>query len=125
MISPKIILCAKGISRDAETDAVSVFSIIEGISAPKFPVVVAEMWVFSFVERDGDVSEKMDLEWCIHLGNKKLASHKAKIDFEGKRRHRLFLQIRGLKIEGPGDLTVSLDYGGQCTVDTRIDVKKT
>jgi len=122
MLTSRIILCAQGIIRDTETDSVSVFNILEAISAPKFPVVIDAIRVFSLTESEPVQAEDMELEWHVYLDDSELLSQKARIEFQGKKRHRMFIQIRGLEIPGPGELWITLNYGGELTVKTYIDV---
>jgi hypothetical protein len=80
------------------------------------------MWVFSLVERENAVTEDMRLDWCVHLDEVELASKSVEIQFQGKRRHRMFIQLKGVEILEPGSLTFTLDYGGELTVKTWIEV---
>jgi hypothetical protein len=95
---------------------------MEAISAPKFPIVIDSVRLFSVTECEPIQAAEMELKWNVHLDDTELLSQRARIEFQGKKRHRMFIHVRGLKIPGPGELWFTLDYGGELTVKTNIDV---
>ncbi len=113
MIKPKLAVCAESVVRDAETNAVSVFNILEEIGASMFPVTVPKLSTLFLLERGVDDPEVLECAMTLSLGENELGSFVGPVDFQGERLTRLIIVIQGVVLPEPGTLTTSLLSNGQ------------
>jgi hypothetical protein len=112
MIRPKLAVCAESVVRDAETNAVSVFNILEEIGASMFPVTVPKLSALFLLERGMDDPEVLEWDMTLSLGENELGSLVGPVDFQGARLTRLIMVIQGVVLPEPGILTASLRSNG-------------
>ena len=108
MITSRLMFCAEGAVRDAQSNTISVFNISEEIQAGNFPAFVPRTAVVVFLERENGDPGQVNLTLTISLGEETLNSFPVAIDFAEKLRNRLITDIRGLPVPGPGTLTFAL-----------------
>src|SRR5688572_5906055 len=108
MIQPKLAVSAEAIIRDAETNTISVFSIIEEISAASFPIGIPKLSTLFLLERDQGDPEHIDAIILLSLNDKEIGQATIHSNFEGKLRTRLILVAQGVVIEEPGIFTITL-----------------
>lgn len=105
MIRPKFCVVAEGMSLDAETNAISLFGLIEGITAPAFPLFVQRMICLALWEREEGDRENIDGRFQARLGNDQvLVQMRVDASFAGHPRCRTFIRLNGLLIPQPGIL---------------------
>jgi hypothetical protein len=123
MITCKLLLCAQGVVRDADSGNVSVFNIMENIQAAGFPFFIQQMVVFALFERLREDSTQYEILFRLSMGTTELFTTPLAIDFQDKLRNRTTLHIRGLVVPQPGVLRVSAELGDTIlgTYEVRID----
>ncbi|MDP9311610.1 MAG: hypothetical protein M3R24_12140 [Chloroflexota bacterium] len=124
MIQSKLAVCAETIVRDAETNAVSIFNIIEEIGADQFPVVIPRFSSLFLVQRSNDDREQIDGTVVFTVADKELARAQLSIDFQGKRLNRVTVVIHGLVLEQPGNLEVKLEIDGEVNDNWIVPVNR-
>jgi len=108
MIRCQIILLAQGVVRDAETNNVSIFNILEEVKAKSFPVFIPEVACFAYLVNDAEAPGVVENELVVTLGDDELLRTPVTSDFQGKHRNRLTVKIGGLPLPHPGVLRVTL-----------------
>lgn len=108
MIRSSLMFCAEGITRDAETNAISAFTIIEEIAPEGLPLILTRFTVFALLHRDTGDRTVINCTLRISIGNKILFEQPVKANFQDKKRNRTIVSIRGLVIPDFGTLEVSL-----------------
>jgi len=112
VLNPLICLAAQGIVRDAETNNISAFSILEQLNPAGFPAFVATMgFLVIWRKAEGD-PEQYDGEFRIHNNATELLRQPIRIDFEGSPSHRSIVGMGGLVLQEPGTLRFSIWVGG-------------
>lgn len=123
MIESKILLCADGIVRDAESNNISIFNIIEELSSRGFPTFRPNFSCFSSLERATEDSQEYDLQLKVFNNSVELATINAHVNFQDKMRNRLIIGIQGLVIPDPGILKIILYDGERALNSYAITVK--
>lgn len=108
MVRSIICLVADSVIRDAETQLVSVFNILEGITSEGFPLVIPKLTFFSLWGRDEGDARQFTARFTINLDGTELKSLEVPINFSDKVRNRNFVAIHGLLIPRPGSIVFSL-----------------
>jgi hypothetical protein len=108
MIKCQLALLAKGVIRDADTNAISIYHIIEEVKAASFPVFFPEVAFFAYLVReDGDPSV-LELQGRISVDDAVIVDAPMKADFQGLRGNRQIFRIGGLPVPKPGMLVAEL-----------------
>jgi hypothetical protein len=108
MIRSTLVVCAESVVRDAETNSISVFNILEDISSAAFPVALPKLSVLFILERDLSDPEQATCLITLRMGNHPIGQATIEGDFEGKLRTRAILVAQGVVISEPGILTIDV-----------------
>lgn len=107
MLRVKYALCAEGIVRDATTNSITAYNILEEVNAIGFPVVMPRLAIVVAVERESTDSSQQSARLRITLGDHELLSHALSLDFQEKLINRAIISLQGLVIPAAGTLVVS------------------
>lgn len=107
MLRVKYALCAEGIVRDAATNSITAYNILEEVNAIGFPVVMPRLAIVVVVERGATDSAKQNARLRITLGDHELFSHELGLDFQEKFVSRAIISLQGLVIPAAGMLAVA------------------
>lgn len=113
MITCKLVLCAESIVRDSETNTVSAFSLLEEMSAPRFPVAVPRLASLFLLEKEPKDEDMQNYQYILTLANQELLRSPVEVRFEGKLRTRVMVNVQGLLIPAPGELRARLELQGR------------
>ncbi len=113
MIESKLVVCAESVVRDGDTQAVSVFNIIEEIGAPAFSLSIPKLSCLFVVERDVADPEQLDGVVTVTLAGTLLEHFVVPIDFERQRRTHLIVVLQGFILHEPGLLKIALLVQGR------------
>jgi len=111
MYKTSLFLVAQGKSIDAETQAVSVFNILEDASAIGFPIVIAPIIIVGFLSREHEDSNAPTFQLQIELNNTLLMQFPMSVQFGDKLRTKTFASMQGLVVPNAGALTFRLKFG--------------
>jgi hypothetical protein len=111
MITCKLLLVARGVVRDAESGAISVFNILEGIQAFGFPMFLQQLDVVALFERVGEDPARHEVRFRASIGDETLVEIPLAIDFQDKLRNRSMVHIQGIVVPHPGVLRVIAQIG--------------
>ena len=104
MIKSKIMLCAKGVIRDTDTNNITVYSIIENINAIEFPVIFPEITILNIFEKSTSDEDLAEEKLILKQGKQILFEKKFKINFQKKKRLRMIIYLQNIAIQRPGVL---------------------
>src|SRR4051812_6937748 len=110
MIKCILILAAEGIVRDAASNNISAFNIIEEINTEILPAIIPRFGVLFMLERDQDGPNNIEVNLNIELAGQNLAKQSVQIDFENTERHRSVVKFQGMAITTIGELAISVTY---------------
>lgn len=123
MIQLKLAVCAESVVRDAETNTVSVFNIIEDISTSSFPVGIPKLSALFMLERSARDPERVDCLVTLTRDDQEIGRVTIEGDFGGKLRTRVILFAQGVIIDEPGILTIALTVSGEAMGAWHIPVR--
>lgn len=111
MITARLMTTAQGAVRDAQSNNISLFNIIQEIKAASFPIFFQRMFVVAFLEREADDPSSTQASLEIRIGANVLDDHSIDLNFGEKHKTRLVTEIVGLAIPQPGELKFTLKAG--------------
>ena len=117
MLTSKILLLAEGVVRDAETNNISVFNIMEEINSPQYPVVIPKVHIFNMLERKEGDQERYICKYEITIGDEKILSNELDVVFQDTLLARNIIFIGGFPVIRPDIITVSVSVEDH-TLDT-------
>ncbi|MEW5844393.1 MAG: hypothetical protein AB1775_14130 [Bacteroidota bacterium] len=112
MLTPKLCLIAEGVIRDAVSNNISIYNILEGITAQGFPFFFQHLDFLVLWEKEEVDPVIYEGSLLVKNNDDILISDKFKIDFEKKQKNRSIVNINGLLVKKPGTLTASLIFDG-------------
>jgi hypothetical protein len=112
MITVKLMACASSVIRDADSNQISIFNIIDGVAAHGFPFLIQQFAVIVILQRD-PATDPADHEatFQLRLGDQVLAEGNAAVRFDDKRHTRQILRMQGLVVPAPGTLQARFTMG--------------
>ncbi len=111
MLLSKLFLCCDSASLDSRNNTVSAFHIAEGINAASFPVVIPRTTVIALISREETDPTDFNIQLQATLGGQQLFSGPFPMNFAGGLMGRTVVEVQGLVIPGPDDLTFLLRVG--------------
>lgn len=108
MINTKICIVAEGVIRDVQTNSISIYNILEGLTAQGFPLFIQKITFFTLWEKEQNDPEQYNTTFTIELDEEPLMSQSIDIDFQGRLRNRSMVSINGLVVPKPGNLLFSM-----------------
>jgi hypothetical protein len=124
MLGCRLAICAEAVVRDAATNAVSVFNIIEEISSQTFPRALPKLSCLFLLHRDANDDPLYNGLVRIIDNGVETTAIPLEIDFKDKLVNRNIVVLGGLPISGPGELRVSLLVEGVERASWSIPVKQ-
>ncbi|MGB2678202.1 MAG: hypothetical protein WAN12_14050 [Candidatus Acidiferrum sp.] len=124
MLHSKLFLCADSASIDSRNNAVSAFHIAEGSNAAVFPVAVPRFTVIALLSREEADPVEFNIQLQASLGGQQLFSGPFPVNFAGGLLGRTIVELQGLVIPGPGDLTFLLRIEDQVLASWVIKVSQ-
>lgn len=126
MIKNLLCLVAESVIRDAETNAISVFNIMEGVIAQGFPLFINKITFLTIWEKEPADTDKYNAALTIYLEGDKLIENTIIIDFQGNNRNRAIASINGVLIKKPGilEFELSVEEGPVVKYSLRVDAQK-
>lgn len=109
---PILFVCAQSSSLDGRMNTVSLFHVIEEISAPVFPTVLRGMSVVAILELDEGEPIDLAVELHVFSGGVQLFASPLQTNFQVQRKARVIADFNGLVIPAPGVLRVVLSSAG-------------
>src|SRR5262245_50706814 len=101
-MTPVFALAAEGIVHDSDTDALSLYNILEGVAAEGFPLLIQRMGAVALWTRSEGEKERWPGKFSVTLNGKELVQHAIEVNFRGTPRHRTIVRLGGLVVPGPG-----------------------
>jgi len=107
MIRPVTCLVSQWVVRDGDTNNLSVFNILEGVTAQGFPFFIQHVAFLVIWERDAEDISRPSVQIRIELEGNQLYEQSLDADFQDKLKNRMVIRIGGLVVSQPGKLTFS------------------
>jgi hypothetical protein len=123
MIRAKLCFAASGIVRDAETNVISAFNVLEGITAAGFPLFIQAMSFVALWEREPGDPAAIEATFTLSIGEEQLSTGQVLGTFGGKLRYRTIVNINGVVVPHPGNLRFLLQLATGETAEYVVDVE--
>jgi hypothetical protein len=105
VIRPIICFAALAVVRDAETNAISAFNILEALGTVGFPLFLQNASFFVLWERDPADPVRTEATFTVGVeGHAALTTQQIVLDFGEGRRHRSVVNLNGLIVPTPGSV---------------------
>jgi len=121
MITLRHLLCTEIVSRDAETNKVSLFNIYEGVEAEGYPLLLPNFSIIVFFVRDQTDPNRPETLLTLSFEGEELLRSPINVDFQDRRLTRSIVKFQGLAIERAGTLAVSVLLHEQVLGGTSIE----
>jgi hypothetical protein len=123
MIRAKICFAAVAVVRDAETNGISAFNILEGVVPVGMPFFMQQLAFFVLWERDANDPQQPHGEFTVEIAGNRLATVQLNLDFQDKPRHRSIVNLNGLTVPQPGQLRFSITLETGARAEFTMDVE--
>jgi hypothetical protein len=122
VISNKLALVAVAVLRDAETNQISVFSIMEQLSAAGIPFYLPNASFYALWHREAsDPTEKKGV-FTVSINGSALHTGEIALSFGDALLNRTLINVNGIVIPQAGRLRFLADFGDGLQADFSIDV---
>jgi len=106
MIRSRMCVLAENVVRDADTNTISIFGIVEEMRAQGFPLFVHKIAFFILWERELTDPPRYEAQFSVTLNEQTVHTLAINIEFrEGTRLNRSIVNVNGLVLTQPGQLT--------------------
>lgn len=112
MIRSTLALAADTVLRDADTNAITVVSLFEGILPVGLPVFLQRLVFAVFWEREATDPARVEGRFTATIGGDALITQQLFVDFAEHLRSRSFVRLNGLLIPRPGTLALRIALDG-------------
>jgi acyl-coenzyme A synthetase/AMP-(fatty) acid ligase len=103
---------ADAASIDQGTNRLSIFNIVEEVTAASFPAVLANTTLVAMLERSPSEPDHADIAIRFETSGKKV-DIPSRVDFRGNKRLRLILTLQNIQILGPQQVRILVLYKGK------------
>jgi hypothetical protein len=122
LIRPLLTLVAVAVIRDAESNSISAFSILDGIVPVSLPLFMQNLSFLVFWRRDQQDPADMGATFTVSLNGNALATQVMSVNFGNGLRHRTVANLGGLVVPASGPLTFSLRLDNEVLAEYVVDV---
>ena len=109
MITPKLCFAAVGIIRDADTNTISAFTILEGVIPSAIPFYMPQVSFVVFWDRNLDDANRTQGVFTLTINNDQVSRVEMLVDFHDGLRHRTIANLNGLVIPRTGAMRFRID----------------
>jgi len=125
MLQSKIALIAQSVVRDAQTNQISIFNVIEGIIAQNFPLYMQNVSFFILWEREDGDQQDYHGTVEITLNGHLLLEHGIDLNFGQSVHNRTIFNLNGFLIPEIGKLKFVLKIDEISKASFELQVKTT
>jgi len=112
---------SQSVSLDQMTNRLSLFNLVEGIQAPHFPTVLAEIVFVAIIRREAADENRFNATLTVRIAETTIGLADIAVDFEDKQNTRLIGTFQGLPVLKPGTLEFSLALPNSEPVNVSIE----
>lgn len=113
MIRLLLCLTAQGITVDSQTNALSLYNILEGVAAESFPVFLQNISYLCLLQKDADDQSTYAATFRVLIDTDELLHQDVQLDFASRLRNRVIIRVPGLVVPRPGNLVFQLTLPDQ------------
>jgi len=109
----KLFLVCESAVIDRNTNNLSIFNILEEISAQGFPLIIPKLFVVYVLERKESEDASPEFNLRIIQEKKYLFDKTFTVNFQDKMRTRQLIELQGFTLTKSGHLTFRLNFRGK------------
>ncbi|MGA9791486.1 MAG: hypothetical protein WBQ43_12410 [Terriglobales bacterium] len=113
---------SQSVAVDRFTNRLSLFNIIEAFQAPRFPLLIPEVVIVSFVRRDENEPNVFETDLVVNLNGNRIGMSHLHVNFEGRLYVRLIANFQNLPVLTAGDLEFTIPLPNGDPIRTSIPV---
>lgn len=121
----KVAVCVETVVRDAETNSISVFGIIEEFRSAGFPAIVPKFSTLIIVEGDETDPNEFTCQVEFTLNGTRFGSGTVNSSFNDSLRSRVMIVANALPLSEVGMFVATWTINGQTVASYRIPVLQT
>lgn len=115
-------IAAGAVLHDTQTNGISLFNIIEEVSAGGFPMFLPQIGVLAIWERDAGDPENVDVTFFLRNNAHQLFTTALTLAFAAGTRNRSMLTIGQVVVQEPGRLTMEFRRGDDVVASYAVRV---
>jgi hypothetical protein len=109
MVTLKLLVCAQSAALDGDTKEVSLFNLLDSVTAVGFPLLLQNMAVLAIFHREQADPNTINVRFGLLHNDELMAPESTvRLAFEDKLRMRQVFRISGLVVPAPGRLEARL-----------------
>jgi hypothetical protein len=117
-------IVSQSVAVDRFTNRLSLFNIVEAFQAPRFPLLIPEVVVVSFIRRDENEPNIFETDLVVNLNGNRIGMSHLNVNFEGRLYVRLIANFQNLPILAAGDLEFTIPLPNSEPIRTSIPVNQ-
>lgn len=122
MLRSIVFFAAKGVIRDANTNNISAFSILESLQGETLPFFIQELGVFAMWRRDAGDPGSYELQFVVRNNEELYNSMTVGINFDRALAHRTTVNVGGIVVREAGKLSFEFRLGDEVLASYVMDV---
>ena len=123
MVKINLLIPAKGVIRDANTNTISIFSIIEEIKAQGFPLFITELYIYFHLIKEKNDSDKFKTNLLVLNNEEEIFKYSITSNFQGQDKNNTTIRLNGLAIKNPGMLKFIIKSGSKLLSSYEVKVE--
>jgi hypothetical protein len=114
MYRVRLCAAAEGVTVDRDSGSVSIFILLDRLTAEGFPVLFQKVSFVVIWDRDATDEANVEGRFSVHLGEHELYTQPTAVDFRDALRNQTVFTLFGLTIPAPGRMIfrMTLPNGG-------------
>ena len=121
-MTPKICFAAVAVIRDAETNNISAFNILEVVGAAGLPFLIQNVSFFVLWQREPQEPAQTEGRFSLSIGDQVLHEMTVRVDFQGGLKNRSIVNLNGLVVPNAGPLRFRFQLENQAVAEYIVDV---
>ena len=113
MISSTACVLCENIVRDAETNTISLISIIEQLNSPAFPLFLHKVGALIVLIRDEGDPDQTQMTMRLLIEEREVFSNNVQVGFQGRSQTRAIFRFNGIIIPNPGQARIEFTIDEQ------------
>ena len=122
MIEPLLCFVAVAVIRDAESNSISAFSILDGIVPVSLPLLLQNLSFLAIWRREQQDPVDMGATFTVSLNGNPFVTQGMSVNFGSSLRHRTIANLQGMVVAGSGTLRFSLRLDNDVSAEYVVDI---
>jgi hypothetical protein len=122
MITARLCFAALAVVRDSESNSISAFNILEGLTAAGTPFLMQSVSFFALWQRELTDPPRASGTFTVAINDEELNRAAINVDFGGNTRNRTVVNVNGLVVPRPGSLRFRIVLETGARAEYAVDV---